>query len=305
MKKLLMLGMASFLFIGILNAQESEIIGKWTLTKMQKGDETREVDSGIIFEEDNILKLGYFNMEEIVEAGTWEYDKQQNSIIMNSTVNKNMNGKAKLILVTEDELQYEKDGVIYTLVKYDDSEEYGAMLDFSEADFFTEDGNYKYEGEEEKLPWKDPSEMLMSLINVKHLVYKRSKLNELTNSFEDIILTADVAANAEEMSLSIDYIFFGFDRHNIPEDLELPPNTEYANLLYPETEFNFRIVKTEEITTNAGTFLCTVVEAAQDEIQKKLWMINDRPGVYAKIIIEKPGMFGAYSLEIYELDEIQ
>ena len=85
----------------------------------------------------------------------------------------------------------------------------------------------------------------------------------------------------------------------------MPPNTEYTNLLYPEVEFNFRIVKTEEITTNAGTFLCTVIEAAQDEIQKKLWMINDRPGVYAKIIIEKPGMFGAYSLEIYELDEIQ
>jgi hypothetical protein len=305
MKNLLMLGMASFLFMGILNAQESEIIGKWTLTKMQKGDEIREINSGVIFEENYVLKLGFFDMEEIVEAGTWEYDEQQNSIIMHSTVDKNINGKAELILVTEDELQYKKDGVIYTLVKYDDSEEYGAMLDFSESDFFTENGDYKYEGEEEKLPWKNPSEMLMSLVNVKHLVYKRSKLNELTDSFEDIRLIADVAANAEEMSLSIDYIFFGFDRYNVPEDLELPPNTEYTNLLYPEVEFNFRIVKTEEITTNAGTFLCTVIEAAQDEIQKKLWMINDRPGVYAKIIIEKPGMFGAYSLEIYELDEIQ
>lgn len=297
--------MASFLFMGILNAQESDIIGKWTLTKIQKGDEIKEVDSGIIFEENNVLKLGFFNMEEIIEAGTWKYDKNQNSIILSSTVDKNMNGKAELITVTEDELQYKKDGVIYSLVKYLESEEYGAMLDFSETDFFTEEGDYKYEDEEEKLPWQDPSEMLISLANVKHLVYKRSKLNELTNSFEDIILTADIAANTEEMSLSIDYIFFGFDRYNIPEDLELPLNTEYTNLLYPEMEFNFRIVDTEEITTNAGTFLCTVIEAAQDEIQKKLWMINDKPGVYAKIIIEKPGMFGAYSLEIYELDEIQ
>ena len=305
MKKLLTLGMASFLFMGILNAQESDIIGKWTLTKIQKGDEIKEVDSGIIFEENNVLKLGFFNMEEIIEAGTWKYDKNQNSIILSSTVDKNMNGKAELITVTEDELQYKKDGVIYSLVKYLESEEYGAMLDFSETDFFTEEGDYKYEDEEEKLPWQDPSEMLISLANVKHLVYKRSKLNELTNSFEDIILTADIAANTEEMSLSIDYIFFGFDRYNIPEDLELPLNTEYTNLLYPEMEFNFRIVDTEEITTNAGTFLCTVIEAAQDEIQKKLWMINDKPGVYAKIIIEKPGMFGAYSLEIYELDEIQ
>lgn len=305
MKFIFILGIASFLSMGIINAQEADIIGKWTLTKMQKGDDIKELDSGIIFEENNVLKLGFFDMEEIVEAGTWKYDKNKNSILMSSTIDKNMNGKAELIRVTEDELQYKKDGVIYTLVKYYDSEEYGAMLDFSETDFFTDDGNYKYEGEEEKLPWQDPSEMLMSLVNVKHLVYKRSKLNELTNSFEDITLTADVAANAEEMSLSIDYIFFGFDRYNLPEDTELPPNTEYANLLYPEVEFNFRIVGTEEITTNAGTFICTVIEAAQDEIQKKLWMINDRPGIYAKIIIEKPGMYGAYSLEIYELDEIQ
>lgn len=305
MKKLLILGMVSFLSVVLLNAQESEIIGKWTITKMQKGDEVKEVDSGIIFEENGVLKLTFFNMEEIVEAGTWEYNKNQNTILMNSSVDKSMNGKAELIKVTEDELQYEKDGAIYTLVKHDDIEEYGAMLDFSETDFFTEDGNYKYDGEEEKLPWKDPSEMLMSLVNVKHLVYKRSKLNELTDSFEDIKLIADVAANADEMSLSIDYIFFGYDRYNLPEDTELPPNTEYANLLYPEIEFNFRIVEVEEITTSAGTFLCTVIEAAQDEIQKRLWMINDKPGVYAKCIIEKPGMFGAYSLEIYELNEIR
>ncbi|MCF8346556.1 MAG: hypothetical protein K9G38_05040 [Bacteroidales bacterium] len=305
MKNIFILGMAYFLFVGIVNAQESDIIGKWTLTTMQKGNEIREANSGIIFEENNILKLGFFNMEEIIEAGTWEYDKKQKSIVMISTVEKTMNGKAELIKVTEDELQYKKDDVIYSLVKYVEDEVSGAMLDFSETDFFTEDGGYKYEGEEEKLPWKDPSEMLMSLVNVKHLVYNYSKLNEGTESFEDNTLSADVAANAEEMSLIIDYIFYGFDRYDLPEDRELPPNTEYMHPMYPEVEFNFRIVDAEEITTNAGTFLCTVIEAAQEEIQKKLWMINDKPGIYAKIIIEKPGMYGAYSLEIFELNEIQ
>lgn len=287
------------------NAQESDIIGKWTLNKMQKGDKIKEVDSGVIFDKNGDLKLGFFNMEEIIEAGTWKYDQNQNLIVMSSTVDKNMNGKAELIKVTEDELLYKKDGVVYSLVKYVEKEEPGVMLDFSEADFFTEDGDYKYEGEEEKLPWKDPSEMLTSLVNVKHLVYNCSKLNEETESYEDKTLTADVTANPEEMSLSIDYIFYGFDRYNLPEDMDLPPNTEYVNLLYPEQEFNFRIVDTEEITTEAGTFVCTVIEAAQEETQKKLWMINDKPGVYAKIIIEKPGMFGAYSFEIFELTEIK
>ncbi len=96
------------------NAQESDIIGKWTLKKMQKGDKIKEVDSGVIFDETGVLKLGFFNMEEIIEAGTWKYDKNQNSIVMSSTVDKNMNGKAELIKVTEDELQYKKDGIVYS-----------------------------------------------------------------------------------------------------------------------------------------------------------------------------------------------
>ena len=305
MKSLFLIFFALILFANDSFAQESQIIGQWNLTKMQKGDKIKKVDSGIIFEENGILKLGFFQMEEIMEAGTWEYLPDNNSILMISTVDKSVNGKAKIIKLTEDELQYQKEDIIYSLEKYVESQEPGAMLDFSVSDFFTDDGDYKYEGEEEKLPWKDPSEMLMSLVNVKHLVYKCAKLNEQTNTFDDKMLTADVVANPEEMSLSIDYIFYGFDRYNLPEDADLPPNTEFTNLLYPEQDFNFRVIETEEITTPAGTFGCTVIEAAQYGIQKKLWMINDKPGIYAKVIVEKPGMFGAYSLQIFELQEIK
>ena len=305
MKNLLQILSAFLLFANASFAQESQIIGQWNLIKMQKGDKAKTVDSGVIFEEGGITKLGFFNMEEIMEAGTWEYIPSDNSILMISTIDKSVNGKAEIIKVTDDELQYKKDGVVYSLVKYVESEETGAMLNFSESDFFTEDGDYKYEGEEEKLPWKDLSAMVISLKDVNHLVYKCAKLNEGTNTYDDKLLTADVLANPDEMSLSIDYIFYGFDRYNLPEDMEVPSNTEYGNLLYPEKEFNFRITATEEITTPAGTFVCTVIEAAQAEIQKKLWMINDKPGIYAKIIIEKPGMFGAYSLQIFELEEIK
>lgn len=305
MKNVFLILSVIFLIANISMAQKAEIIGRWNLTKMQKGDKIKTVDSGVIFEKGGITKLGFFKMDEIMEAGTWEYLPDDNSILMVSAVDKTVNGKAEIIKITNDELRYQKDGIIYSLVKYVESEEPGAMLDFSETDFFTEDGEYKYEGEEVKLPWKDPSEMLMSLVNVKHLAYRHSKLNEQTNTFDDKILTADVVANPEEMSLSIDNIFYGFDRYNLPEDMELPPNNEYSNLLYPVEEFYFRVVSTEKITTAAGTFLCSVIEAAEAEIQKKLWMINDKPGIYAKVIVEKPGMFGAYSLQIFELEEIK
>ena len=299
---LLLLNLA--IFVNISFAQESEIIGKWKLTEMQKGEEIKAVDSGIIFAENGVLKMGFFDMQEILEVGAWEYNKKQNAIYMNSPDEKILNGKAEIIEITTDKLEYKRDGIIHRLIKYKEKEN-SAMLRFSEADFFTEDGDYKYDADEEKIPWKNPSEMLRSLRNVNHLVYKYSKFNEESESFEDKSLTADVSANEDKMSLSIDNIFYGFDRYNLPEDMELPPNTEYVTFLYPVEEFYFRVVGTEELTIAAGTFLCTVVEAAQEEIQKKLWMINDKPGVYAKVIIEKPGMFGAYSLQIFELNEIK
>lgn len=305
MKIILQLSILLVTFINLVNAQQSPFLGKWTLTTIQMGKEIKEVNSGIIFEENGILQLGFFDMEEIIEAGTWKYDKNKNSIYLSSTVEKEMNGKAEIIKITENELQYKKDGAIYSLIKYLPTEELGNVLDFSEADFFTEDGDYKYENEFQKLPWQDSYAMISELDNLKQLVYKYSLWNNDTKTFDSSILRADVLANKEKMTLSIDYIFFGYDRYNLPEDTELPPNREYSNLLYPEVEFNFRITGTEEIETPAGTFSCTVIEAVNEEVLKKMWMINNKPGIYAKVIIEKPGMFGMFYHGIFELKEIK
>jgi hypothetical protein len=180
-----------------------------------------------------------------------------------------------------------------------------ARLDFTAEEFFTEDGDFKYEADIEKLPWQDPIEMMMTLVNVKHLVYKFSTLVENTESVEDKTLTSDINSNPQEQALSIDFIFYGYDRYNLPEDAALPPNEfdEY-NKLYPEEDNSFRVVGSEQITTPAGTFNCVVVEVLiDDEARKKLWMTKDKPGVYAKIIDDKAGTWGHY--HIYELQEIK
>lgn len=304
MKNLLLLLSVLFFFANTTSAQESQIIGQWNLTKMQKGDKVKTVDSGVIFEEGGITKLGFFNMEEIVEAGTWEYNSGDNSITMTSTVDKSVNGKAKIIKLTDDELQYQKEGIIYSLAKYVENEESDTQLNFTIDDFFDENGDYKYYGDEEKLPWQNPLEMITELKNVNQLVFKFSVLNEETQQFDSKVLTANVEANTDDETLSIDFIFFGYDRFNLPEDADLPPNKEYANLLYPEKENSFRVAGAEQITCPAGTFDCTVVEAADDfEESKRMWMITDKPGVYAKIVASKRGNFGHY--HIYELQEIK
>jgi hypothetical protein len=48
----------------------------------------------------------------------------------------------------------------------------------------------------------------------------------------------------------------------------------------------------QEITTPAGTFLCTILNLDADGEVIKAWMIKDRPGVYAKYI----SLMGTYTL---------
>ncbi len=74
--------------------------------------------------------------------------------------------------------------------------------------------------------------------------------------------------------------------------------------MYPEEDNSCRIVGSEQIATPAGTFDCVVVEVAIDyETRKKLWMIKDKPGIYAKIIDDKEGTWGHYNM--FELQEIK
>jgi hypothetical protein len=147
--------------------------------------------------------------------------------------------------------------------------------------------------------------MKTGLLNINQLVYNYSTLISGTNAFETKTLTADVKATPEEEGFVIDDVFNGFDRYNLPEDAEFYENPEYTNPLYPLNEETFRVVGSEKITTPAGTFDCTVVEAVNDsEVLKKLWMISDQIGIYAKIIEENPDeVWGHYS--VYELQEIK
>lgn len=317
MKKILFLLIAFNIFIGIASAQKTEVIGKWQLTEVEVGDKKYEnLKAVFVFDDGGLLKSSRSVAEKLIELGQWKYNKNRNSIIMSSnTGDKDFNGEATIVEASKNNLVYKKDDAVlyFNRLKHENLEPVDtpktttstiARLDFTSEEFFTEDGDFKYEADVEKLPWQDPMEMMMTLVNVQHLVYKYSTLVENTEAFEDKTLTADINSNPQEQELSIDFIFYGYDRYNLPEDAALPPNTEYANLLYPEQENTFRIAATEQLTTPAGTFDCVVVEVLiDDEARKKLWMVKDKPAVYAKIIDDKAGRFGHYS--IYELQEIK
>lgn len=281
---------------------ESGFIGTWEIPNEMNPDILR----WITFDLPNqytIIEKG--SSMETKNSGEWMFKKSENVLYMFGRVEL-IGGKSNLFKINESEIKLENKGSIMTLKKANKSSNRIERLSFTEADFFTENGDYKYDGEEGKLPWSDPMEMMMSFINTRQLEYNFSSLVEDTEVFETKQLLADVNANKENPSLSVDYIFYGYDRYNLPEDTALPPNNldmSYGNQFFPLKENSFRVVGEEEITIPPGTYQCTIVESTgTSEERYKLWMINEKPGVYARIIEDKEGAFGHY--HVYELKSI-
>jgi len=282
---------------------ESGLIGSWEFTDDANDDDiTRILD----FEApDSFTLIEKQPGMQSRNGGMWIFNDEEKSLLIISRGVK-INGKNRVLKISETELLLENSGEEIAIRKFDETQGDIERLSFTEADFFDENNEYKYYKDEEKLPWSDPFDMLMTLVNTKQLQYSFSSLIDGTKVFETKKLIADVNTNVDEQMLSIDFIFYGYDRYNLPDDTQLPPNVldfNYGSKLYPLGENSYRVIGNEEITTTSGTYECTVIESAgsHDECYK-LWMINNKPGVYAKIIEDKSGQFGHY--HIYELTEL-
>ncbi|MGZ2371190.1 hypothetical protein ACXR6G_15535 [Ancylomarina sp. YFZ004] len=284
------------------NNSESGLIGSWEFADNTNDDVTRVLN----FETpDSFTLIEKQPGMQSRNGGMWIFNAQEKSLLILSSDIK-INGKNKILKINKKELVLENSGVEIAIRKLDEKQSEIERLSFTQADFFDENDEYKYYKDENKLPWSDPFEMLMTLVNTKQLEYRFSSLIEGTKVFETKKLIADVNTNVDEQMLSIDFIFGGYDRYNLPDDTQLPPNVldfNYGSKLYPLGENSFRVIGNEEITTASGTYECTVLETlGSRETCYKLWMINSRPGVYAKIIEDKGGRFGHY--HIYELTQM-
>jgi len=179
-------------------------------------------------------------------------------------------------------------------------------LTFEEKDFYTEDLEYyKYSNEKDKLPWQDFHLVLAQLSDIKQLVYSCYQLNEEVNTSETKTLTADVYVKEENQRLKIDNIFNGYDRYNTAEgEVYLGDYEGGDDPLYPLNERMFRVMGQEELTISLGTFNCTIVEALNDNEKLKIWLMNDKPTIIAKVI-KDPREESSTHYSIYELKEIK
>jgi len=240
-------------------------------------------------------------------CGSWIYNKKDHSLIVVMMGHKTDFRGMNKITLGKDSFTLENKGKI---IKGTREKTTGKIehLNFKESDFYDANGNFKYENDEKKLPWNDNYALLDYLKTIHQLDYKYSVYIPDANMFKSKMFKAGVVSEDNGEKVCVDYIFNGYDKDHLPDDTALPPNCydeDSYNKLFPLKDADFHVTGQQQITTPAGTFQCTVIEALGDfDTMEKMWMINNKPGVYAKIIMEKKDpSFGFY--KVYELQGIK
>ncbi|MGL1959249.1 MAG: hypothetical protein OCD00_18300 [Colwellia sp.] len=282
----------------LLKNKNSGLIGTWEIS-----DENSKTILSFLLP-DKFTSVTIDPMLETSSKGTWVYNRKRKTISIIARMNE-LAGESP-INIENNRFSLNLNGIVVEAFKQNKFVPKIETLNYELEDFYDENEEFKYETHDSKLPWRVFSDFVNGLEKTKQLVYRFSTLASETQQFYSKILKADVSVKKNDLRVDIDYIFNGFDKSTVHADVSLPPNpfdTQEMNKLYPLKSELYRIVGQEKILTLAGEFECTVLEAMSMYGNKqKLWMINNMPGIYAKIIIESTAGFGEYF--VYQLENI-
>ncbi len=267
---------------------ESELQGVWKLdTKNDEG-----ADVYVYFKLPNMVTI-----KDIGEGftgstgGIWIYGSKDKSIIL-SVRDQLLKGKHTVLKIDEHKLVLGNAGSTIKAEKIRQTAKNREKLDFTESG----NGNGK-SLDPDTFPWFDIYRRIDSLQKVKELTYKKSTLLPDLDIYITKSITADVSASEDTGKIHISHIFGTLYADNYYED----------NVFYPvEEPDTYTAAGEREITVPAGTFLCRIINIYDDfdERKTRLYMIENRPGIYARIInIQKD--FGNETYTIYELAGIK
>ncbi len=228
--------------------------------------------------------------------GTWLYFPENSTLVI-SAISTRFRGKNIVKKLTDKELTIETNEGEVAAAKVLESPVIDS-LNFT-VDDLPEEENLS------ALPWRDFGEMVEKLSGVKFLRYRYGEFLPKVNNFVYTEWINRIKVNPEKPSVEFTGLqILGADTSQFSQKYKDNLQESY-NLFFPMPEYyRFRITGHEKIKVPAGQFNCTVVEAADGDDKFKLWMIDDLPGVYAKIIKVTNPSFSGKSYTVQELEEI-
>lgn len=233
--------------------------------------------------------------ESTTTEGSWIYDADKTSLTV-SIKQGALTAKLRVVQLSPEKMELENMKSKAVLKVERDTVVSGTIerLSFNREDF------PENSSEENKLPWGGVEDLIDYLQNVRQLTYSMNSLVPIYEVFEHRILTRKVST--DESKQTVRFLNSPGYRHseNVKGNL-----SELYNRFFPESEpMAYRVTGEERVTVSAGTFLCTVVEGIFDDYREKYWMINDKPGVYAKLIKDGKTFSGDPLYVVTELSKI-
>jgi hypothetical protein len=231
--------------------------------------------------------------------GTWIFSPEENTVIIIGFTEL-LKGFNKIIKLTETELILENKGNTIKAEKGNLGSGSIERLTFS-YDEFEVDNNSKYQ-----LPWIDFNKMIQTLEKTDYLKYKMGKLIESTNTMKYVSIVSKIEVKPEEQSI----VFTNLEVSE-GDSLQFSQNykdemTQSNNNFFPMDKPDaFKIIAVKKLNFPAGVFECTIVEGIEGDNKVKYWMINDKPGVYARIIRDGVSVFGDMEYSVMDLLEIK
>ena len=231
-----------------------------------------------------------YSLKEISEGysssskGEWMYKPKQNTILFIAGRRSEIIGEAKIIEHKETIFSFENNGFNYVFKKLE-------TVDVKILDF---DENYLYEKQDQdnSLPWGDFEKLIEQATSMKMLVYKHGVYNSKIKVFEYDTVKYFTSYDQEEdrvvYRLSNPSETLSEETEDVSVDNNYATDDAPGTKFFPRSSLSIYVVQgKEQITTPAGTFDCTVIVGMDDhEYKYKLWMIDSKPGVYAKLIVQ-------------------
>ncbi len=247
----------------------------------------------------NFVAISDENGAESKYKGTWIYNPKEKTIIIIGRL-QSLRGKSSIKRMSLNELELKNKEIIFKAKKIEIDSNSIEHLSFTYEDFHEED----YQGD---FPWYF-EEMVTFLANINCLKYKKGKLIEEFNVFEyqTIISKIEVNTNEQNVMFSNLAVIEG-DTTQFSQNHKGGLSESYNDFFPKKKPWPYRVLANQTVTVSAGTFNCTVIEGFDGDSDNKIkyWMINDKPGIYAKVIIEGEGVFGDLEYNVLELEKIK
>ncbi len=275
------------------NNSQSNLTGLWRAESDEYGNvflRFKEPDTLVI------VLTGDGSVE--TSKSSWMYNPKDKIVVVMGFSHL-LRGKVDIKELTDDKLVLDKGGSLINASKVDEN-----AVKINELTFVYDDFPEEY-GDDDQLPWRDFEYMIDYLKDVKKIVYHHGSLLADVNAFEYSTYYSEIKVDEEKPSV----IFTNFVVENgtpaqYSEKYKGGLSGMY-NYFFPLDELApYRIAGKETVTVPAGTFKCTVIEGLDGDTKIKLWMIDDKPGIYAKKVRQGDN-FGTMSYTVDELESIE